>query len=156
MLLIRGIFKIMSGRILYIITTLLFVWLLPLSTDAQQPVLFKIKRMSFNTGAFSEISPVILKDGIIFCSDRRYSVFKDKTTFDGRRLYNIYMAEPKDTAEWNTPREFRNERSFLFNNGPLSIAPDGKTVYFTSEVETGKIVKNRGDSGRRGRLTAVQ
>jgi hypothetical protein len=133
----------MTRRILYIISAILFVWLLPLSTDAQQPVLFKVKRMSFNTGAFSEISPVILKDGIIFCSNRRYSVFKDRTAYDGRRLYNIYMAEPKDTAEWNDPREFKTERSFLFNNGPLCIAPDGKTVYFTSEVETGKNVKKK-------------
>jgi chitodextrinase len=36
-----------------------------------------------------------------------------------------------------------SERSTRFNSGPLSIAADGKTVYFTSEVETGKAAKKK-------------
>ena len=63
---------------------------------------------------------------------------KDRTAFDGSRLYNIYLAERKDTSEWEKPKELKSERSSLFNNGPLCFAPDGKTVYFTSEIETGK------------------
>ena len=99
--------------------------------------------MSFNSDEFSEISPVIVKDGIIFCSDRRFSAIKDRTTFDGRRLYNIYLAERKDTSDWRKPKELKSERSSMFNNGPLCFAPDGKTVYFTSEVETGKVAKKK-------------
>ena len=67
----------------------------------------------------------------------------DRTTFEGRRLYNIYFVEQTDTSSWGKPRVLRSERSYLFNNGPLCIAPDGKTVYFTSEVETGKITRKR-------------
>ncbi|MBK7131503.1 MAG: PD40 domain-containing protein [Bacteroidales bacterium] len=133
----------MARRTLYIIVTILFVGLLPLDTGAQQLSLYKVKRMSFNSGAFSEISPVIVKDGIIFCSSRRFSTLKDRTTYDGRRLYNIYITEQKDTSEWSNPKEIKSERSSLFNNGPLSIAADGKTVYFTSEVETGKVAKKK-------------
>ena len=99
--------------------------------------------MSFNSDVFSEISPVIVKDGIIFCSDRRFSGIKDRTSFDGNRLYNIYLAEKKDSAEWRKPEELKSERSNLFNNGPLCFAPDGKTVYFTSEIETGKAAKKK-------------
>jgi hypothetical protein len=99
--------------------------------------------MSFNSDAFSEISPVIVKDGIVFCSDRRFSGPRDRTAFDGHRLYNIYLAERKDTSDWAKPNELKSERGNLFNNGPLCLAPDGKTVYFTSEVETGKVTKKR-------------
>src|SRR5450759_1293356 len=133
----------MVKRILYIITVVLIVPLVSLQTVAQQPSVYKVTRMSFNSDAFSEISPVIVKDGVIFCSNRRFSGFKDRTAYDGHRLYNIYLAERKDTSDWRKPKELKSERSSLFNNGPLCFAPDGKTVYFTSEVETGKAAKKK-------------
>jgi hypothetical protein len=139
---------------LYIIVTFLLVWLLPVETGAQQLSLYKVKRMPFNSGAFSEISPVIVQDGIIFCSSRRFSALKDRTTYDGRRLYNIYFAEQKDTSEWGNPKEIKSERSSLFNNGPLSVASDGKTVYFTSEIETGKAAKKKDFKNRLGIFVA--
>jgi len=132
----------MSHKISYIICFLL-AFLVPGSTQAQQGSVYRITRMPFNSGAFNEISPVILKDGIAFCSDRKFSSVVDRTTFEGRRLYNIYFAERIDTSQWSKPRELKSERSYLFNNGPLCIAPDGKTVYFTSEIETGKITRKR-------------
>lgn len=108
--------------------------------DAQElPPVFRIRKMSFSDGFYSDISPVIVKDGVIFCSDRRFSAFKDKKTFEGKRLYNLYFAEMKDTSTWLRPQEITSERSSVFNNGPLCVGPDGKTVYFTSDVETGKI-----------------
>ncbi|MBN2862136.1 MAG: PKD domain-containing protein [Bacteroidales bacterium] len=110
---------------------------------AQEPSVYKVTRMPFNSGVFNDISPVIVQDGILFCSDRRFSSVVDRTTFEGRRLYNIYMAERTDTAEWGKAKEVKSERSYLFNNGPLCVAPDGKTVYFTSEIETGKITRKR-------------
>lgn len=103
------------------------------------PPVFRIRKMSFSDAYYSDISPVIAKDGVIFCSDRRFSAFRDKKTFEGKRLYNLYIAERKDTSAWSKPQEMKSERSSVFNNGPLCFAPDGRTVYFTSDVETGKI-----------------
>ncbi len=110
---------------------------------AQQPSVYKVSRMPFNTGEFSEISPVIIQDGIIFCSDRRFSAFRDRKTFEGRRLYNLYIIERRDSSRWGKPEEINSERNTLFNSGPLCISPDDKTVYFTSEVETGKISREK-------------
>ncbi len=111
--------------------------------NAQQPSVYKVTRMSFNEGSFSDMAPVLYKDGILFCSNRRFSALTDRTTFDGHRLYNIYLAEKKDSSGWTKPVELNSERNSLFNNGPMCIAPDRKTVYFTSEVETGAITKNK-------------
>jgi hypothetical protein len=127
---VKGIFNI--------ITVVLMVPLFSLQIMAQQPSVYEVRRMSFSSDGFNEISPVIVKDGILFCSDRRFSGFKDRTAFDGHRLYNIYLVERKDTSDWRKPKELKSERSSLFNNGPMCFAPDGKTVYFTSEIETGK------------------
>src|SRR5664279_1726508 len=133
----------MGKRILYIIIIVLISAFSSSKINAQQPSIYEIKRMPFNINGFNNISPVIVKDGIIFCSDRRFSVFQDRTSFDGRRLYNIYMAVRKDTSGFSKPIELNSERSNKFNNGPLCLAPDGTTVYFTSEVETGKMADNK-------------
>lgn len=132
---VKGIIKIIA-------IILGFLAAIPQSA-AQQPSLYDVKKMSFNTNFFSEISPVIVKEGVIFCSDKRFSGIKDRTSYDGRRLYNIYLAERIDTSEWRNIKELKGERSSKFNNGPFCIAPDGKTVYFTSETETGKQARNR-------------
>jgi hypothetical protein len=133
----------MEKRAFNIILFFLFVSNISFQINAQQPSGYEIKRMSFSTDAFSEISPVIVKDGIVFCSNRRFSAIKDRTAYDGHRLYNIYFSERKDTTDWRKPKELKSERSSLFNNGPLCFTPDGNTVYFTSEVETGAATKKR-------------
>jgi hypothetical protein len=112
-------------------------------SQAENPPLFRVIKMSFNNEMFSEISPVIVKDGIIFCSNRRFSSLRDRTSFDGKRVYNIYIARKKDTADWYKPVEIRTERSYLFNNGPLCFSPDGSKVFFTSDVETGDVVRKK-------------
>ena len=133
----------MLKKILYIITLALIVPFVSVQTEAQQPSVYNVKRMPFNYNGCNNISPVIVKDGIVFCSDRRFSAIKDRTGYDGSRLYNIYFAEKKDTSAYRKSRVIKSDRSNKFNNGPLCFAPDGKTVYFTSEVETGKMAGNR-------------
>jgi PKD domain/WD40-like Beta Propeller Repeat len=133
----------MGKNFLYISTIVLMSLISSLNIGAQQPSVYKVKRMSFNMTGFNNISPVIVKDGVLFCSDRRFSLFQDRTSFDGRRLYNIYLAVRKDTSGFSKPIELTSERSNRFNNGPLCLAPDGKTVYFTSEVETGEKAANK-------------
>jgi len=133
----------MVKRVLFLIAVILTVPFIATQTKGQQPSVYKVERMPFNSSGFSEISPVIVKNGLVFCSDRRFSIIKDRTAFDGRRLYNIYLAEMQDSSDWKKPKELISERNSLFNNGPFCIAPDGKTVYFTSEIETGSAAKQR-------------
>ncbi|MGA1976892.1 MAG: PKD domain-containing protein [Bacteroidales bacterium] len=132
----------MVKRLLNIIFMIVFLEIPSLSQEKQPPT-YIITRMPFNSEMFSNISPVIVKDGIVFCSDRRFSNFTDRTTFEGRRLFNIYTVVRKDSSTWGKPDEIMGERSNLFNCGPLCFAPDGKTVYFTSDQETGSAARKR-------------
>jgi hypothetical protein len=125
----------MMKRLLYILA---LIWSSSSVLTAQKLPVYEISKMSFNDQIFSEISPVIVENGIIFCSNRRFSTIKDRTSYDGSRLYNIYIAEKKDSNKWDKPRLLKSERTTKFNSGPLSLAPDKKTIYFTSEVETGR------------------
>lgn len=119
---------------------------------SQAPSTFEVSRLPFNDRISSDIAPVIINDGIVFCSNRRFSGLTDRTTFEGRRIYNLYMVSRKDST-WSAVREFSGDRSRKFNSGPLSIAPDGKTVYFTSDVETGKASKRRNFKNHNGIFT---
>ena len=112
-------------------------------TNGQQPFGYEVSRMLFNSDSFSEISPVIVSGGIILCSDRRFSVIKDRIGFDGHRLYNIYFEERIDSPEWEKPKILRSQRNYLFNNGPFCLTPDGKRLYLTSEIETGDPAKKK-------------
>ena len=141
--LIHGIFRIMGRRFYYIISVLITVLFCSQEIYSQQTSIYNVAKMQFNAGSFSDISPVIFSDGILFCSTRRFSSFKDRTSFDGHRLYNIYVAHKRDSSDWSTPEEIVSDRSSKFNSGPLCLSSDGKTVYFTSEVETGKPAKSK-------------
>jgi Tol biopolymer transport system component len=147
---IQGISSFMMKRLLYIITIVLTVPFGYLKINAQQSSFYDISRMPFNTDVFSEISPVLVKDGILFCSDRRFSIIEDRTAYDGHRLYNIYLAGKTDSLKWKKPEEIIGGRSSLFNNGPFCLAPDGKTVYFTSEIETGVASKKKNFKNHNG------
>ncbi|HQG78441.1 MAG TPA: PKD domain-containing protein [Bacteroidales bacterium] len=135
---------------LRLILLVLFPGLLIVNSTAQELNSYEITRLPFSSSGYNDISPVMYNDGLLFCSDRRLSGIMERTSFDGRRLYNIYFVQRRDSVEWNKPKEIRSERSELFNNGPLSIAPDGKTVYFTSEIETGGQSKNKKFRNRSG------
>jgi len=141
--LIRDIFSSMVKRVLFLFAVFLTLSFIAIPAQGQQPSVYNVERMSFNSSGFSEISPVIVNGGLVFCSDKRFSIIKDRTAYDGRRLYNMYMAEMRDTSEWKRPTELKSDRTSLFNNGPFCFAPDGKTVYFTSEIETGPAAKRK-------------
>lgn len=143
--------KRIAGTVIVIISVMLF------GEDSLSQELFRysVSRMPFNSAVFNDISPVMYNDGVIFCSDRRVSSISDRTSFDGRRLFNLFYAERLDSVAWNKPSELKTPRSAMFNNGPLCIAPDGTTVYFTSEIETGPEVKRRDFVNRSGIFMAT-
>ena len=115
-----------------------------------QPSMYRVEKLPVNSGQFNEIAPVIVKDGIIFCSDRRTSSFTGGTTYQDERLYNIYHVVIKDTASWGKVEEVKSAGSDLLYFGPVSISSDGNTIYFTSSVITGKQARKKNIVNPRG------
>ncbi len=60
----------MDKKALYINTIALIMLSVSIQALAQQPAVYEVKRMPFNINGFDNISPVIVNDGVIFCSDR--------------------------------------------------------------------------------------
>lgn len=131
----------MSSRFIYII---LLLFLITVEVRGQKkPSVYEVQIMNLSRSGFSDISPVMIKDGVIFCSNRRFSSVTDRVGFDGSRIYNLYLAKPIDSTRWTKPELLTSERIEKFNNGPLTVSADGKTVYFTSEVVTDRQAKRR-------------
>jgi len=120
------------------------------STAQAQPSIYKIDRLSINSSTFNEIAPVIIKDGIIYCSDRKTSSFTEGTTFNDERLYNLYFAARRDSIRFNNPSQIKSTGSSFLYYGPVSVAPDGKTVYFTSSLVAGKAARKKNINNPRG------
>jgi hypothetical protein len=115
----------------------------------QSPV-FETGPMSFNYPIFNNIAPALVKGGMIFCSDKRISGITNRTTFKDERLYNIFYVEKKDSSVWKRPQEIRSNDNPLLYYGPLCLAPDGRTIYFTSSILSGNAAKKKGIINQRG------
>jgi hypothetical protein len=104
---------------------------------------YKIEKLPVSTNGSNEMSPVIIKDGIIFVSDKKTSSIINHTNYNDDRLYNIYIAVKTDTARWGRPVRIKDPASHLAQFGSVCIAPDGKTVYFTRSVLSGREAQKR-------------
>lgn len=126
----------------------LIAWvLLALPAGAQEE--YEIESLPINTRLFDELAPVMVEDGIVFCSNRKSSVISRHYTEGQDFLYDVYYAERKDSLRWGRVREYADRLSSVFNEGPLSISDDGNTIYFTRNLETGRRGK-RAESNKLG------
>lgn len=117
--------------------------------SAQNNDLYRIERLPISLNQYNDMAPVVTKDGIVFCSDRNLSAFTDVREFNGEHIYNIYYASRKDSTDWNKPVIFGDDLSMV-HEGPFCFTPDGRQIYFTSNIKTGKDAMKRGISNNKG------
>jgi len=131
---------------------ILFLAILALIPElkAQENDIYKIEKLKLNTGSNNEMVPVLSKDGILFCSDRKVSAIKDVRTFDRIPIYNIYYAPRKDSIEWGKARILSDKLSNLTNQGPFCFSPDGNQIYFTGNIKQGKKAMKKGIDNNHG------
>lgn len=125
------------------ILVLIIIPILTIETASGQGPVFVVKPMIFNSRISNNIAPVLVNDGIIFCSDRKTSSITGTTTFNDERLYNLYFVDWKDTASSKQTPEIKSNSSTILYYGPLCLAADGRTVYFTSSVLSGRAAKKK-------------
>jgi hypothetical protein len=131
-------------RVLKDILNILIILIVPAGFSFAQGPVFETRPVSFNSSIFSEIAPVLVKDGIIFCSDKRTSSLKGTTTFNDERLYNLYFVDVNDTTGKANLKPVKTTGNEFLDYGPICLAADGKTVYFTSSLLSGKAARKKG------------
>jgi ribosomal protein L24E len=92
---------------------------------------FEVYPVAAVSSGSDEMAPVILSDGILFCSNRKANPFLTKKNLEGVRLYELYFAPFDENGEPGKPERFASNLGKDINIGPASVSSDGKILYFT-------------------------
>ncbi len=105
---------------------------------------YEVQTISSLSGASDEIAPVVLKDGILFCSNKKTNPFLTKKNFEGVRLYDLFFAPFNSEGKPGKPRLFTSGLGKNVNIGPAYITSDGNTLYFTrNQIAGAKLKKDQ-------------
>lgn len=121
--------------------------------NAQAKGSFEVNDVSTISTSSDDIAPVILKDGILFCSNRKTNPFLTKKNYEGIRLYDLFFAPFNAKGEPARPVRFAADLGKNTNIGPAYLTADGNTLYFTRNYVAGDKLKKR-DSNNLGIFTA--
>lgn len=115
---------------------------------------YRVELLPFNSRFYDDFAPVIMEDGILFCSNRKTIVFIDYKDTDDTRLSNIFKVVKKDSLKWGAPKLLSKDLTSVFNEGPASYNKKAQTIYFTRNISSDK--KNRSDDNNLGIFYAKQ
>ena len=89
--------------------------------------------LTINTTTGPEFSAVPFRNGILFCANKTFSRLGIEYVSQATNMAmtDIYYVEKNVTGEWGTPVDLGVEINSKFNEGPVCVSPDGKTIYFT-------------------------
>lgn len=130
--------------------SILLILIFTVTTSGQNKPSYEVERLNISSPVFSDIAPVIYSDGILFCSSRKSSIAKDNRTWDNGRSYDIYFAEKSADGKFRNPGIFARELASTISEGPLCLTPDGKSVYFTRNLEQGKAARKKNNRNLNG------
>jgi hypothetical protein len=128
----------MMRYIRYTAVILTIFLIVPLIVSGQAKGSFEVYDETAVSSGSDDIAPVILSDGILFCSNRKTNPFLTKKNFEGIRLYGLYFAPFDDQGKPGKPVRFAPNLGKNANIGPVSVTSDGNTLYFTRNYSEGK------------------
>jgi hypothetical protein len=133
----------------YIFLTAIFT-VLSIGTKGQNKPSYEVEMLGISSSVFDDMSPVIVADGIVFCSNRRRSIVSETRTWSDERLYDIYFSLKTEDGTFSGPKIWSKEITSNSNDGPLCFTPDGKSVYFTRNTQTDKSIRKRNRVNKNG------
>ncbi|MRR23459.1 hypothetical protein EG830_10840, partial [bacterium] len=114
---------------------------------------FEVTHISKISSSSDDMAPVIMSDGILFCSNRKTNPFLTKKNLEGVRLYELYFASFNTEGEPASPARFAPNLVKDANIGPASVTTDGSTLYFTRNNNAGRGLSKK-EPNRLGIYTA--
>lgn len=113
-------------RSLFVISFLFVTWF----SSAQN---FRVEKAKFNT-EYDEYCAGLLKDGVIFSSNRKPEVLRTYLDEDDNYYTNLYVAKEKNDKGKSQEEVFSQEISSVLNEGSLSFEPNKKAFWYTSNI----------------------
>lgn len=94
---------------------------------------FNVSKAKFNTD-YQEYCAGLLKDGVIYSSNKKPEVLKTYLDENDNYYTNLYVASEKEEGKRNKTELFSSEISSVLNEGSLSFEPGGRTFWYTSNI----------------------
>jgi outer membrane protein OmpA-like peptidoglycan-associated protein len=93
---------------------------------------YKIINVKSVNSEYSEFSPILLKNEMIYASNRRNTSVKNKTfSWDDSYFMDLYSSQKKDSLLFSSTKPMEKKVVGNFHDGPISISNDEKTIYLT-------------------------
>jgi outer membrane protein OmpA-like peptidoglycan-associated protein len=129
---------------------ILIALLLPHAAMGQSET-YSVDIAKFNSPKSDEFSPVYYKNGLVFCSNRRWNLLKNYQTSDNKGLLKINYV---DTVSGKV-RLFSKNLCTKFNDGPASFSKRGDTIYFSRNLKVDEATKENSPRNKLGIFTAI-
>ncbi len=92
---------------------------------------YKVEEAPFNSSD-NDFCAVTYSENVVFTSSRTKSTWVTKHHgWTDKQYYNAYVTYKDETGKYITPKPFLDGIDSKFNDGPLSIAKDNKTIFVT-------------------------
>jgi hypothetical protein len=92
---------------------------------------------------FNEISPLLIRDGLIFCSDITEASAKAYSDENGDPFYNIYISRKDEDGSFKKPELFSEDLTTLQYDGPVSFNSDEDFLVFSRNLELTSFGNNK-------------
>jgi hypothetical protein len=122
----------------YIAITLLLVSGQHTILLAQAKGTFEVRQVAEISSSSDDMAPVIMENGILFCSNRKTNPLMTRKNLEGIRLFELYFAQYNEAGEPDSPKRFAANLGRGANTGPASVTSDGMTLYFTQNYSQGR------------------
>jgi len=134
-----------------LISVFLISLMLPLIVSGQSET-YTVGVTGFSTRKNDEFSPVYYKDGLVFCSNKNWNLFRNYVTTEEKGLLKINFV---DLASGKV-KLFSRTLSTKYNDGPAAFSKKYDTIYFSRNLKVvGDFDEISGPRNKLGIFTAV-
>lgn len=95
---------------------------------------FEINLVENINSKYSDFCALVYQDALIFISERQIDFVNEKTNSSTNRPY-LSIFYSKKEKNFEKVKEFSNQLSTEYHDGPVSISKDGNTIYFTRSIK---------------------
>lgn len=95
---------------------------------------FEISLVENINSKYSDFCALVYQDALIFISERQIDFVNEKTNSSTNRPY-LSIFYSKKEKNFEKIKEFSNQLSTEYHDGPVSISKDGNTIYFTRSIK---------------------
>jgi len=107
---------------------------------------YEVEKTDFSLSAEDEFSPVYYRDGLIFSSTREPDLQSDPKKRNLMRDANIWYVSLENGPEAGSATILWKELLTPFNDGPVTLSPDGQMIYYSRNLDVTRLNRDAFDS----------